>query len=119
MVFSYNYSCFFTITGILIIPFVKLYTVGVADANYIVPVFAVLITLAQASYSIRTPYETMVLAANHFKQTQNSAMIEVVMNVFISIILVFKFGLIGVAIGTLVAMLYRTFYFVYYLKKIF
>lgn len=108
---------FFTITGILIIPFVKLYTVGVTDANYIVPIFAVLITLAQASYSIRTPYETMVLAANHFKQTQKSAIIEVVINIFVSIILVFKFGLIGVAIGTLAAMLYRTFYFVYYLKR--
>lgn len=108
---------FFTITGILIIPFVQLYTRGVEDANYIVPVFAILITIAQASYSIRTPYETMVLVANHFKQTQRSAIIEVIINIGISVVLVFNFGLPGVAIGTLAAMSYRTFYFVFYLKN--
>lgn len=108
---------FFTITGILIIPFVQLYTRGVEDANYIAPVFAILITIAQASYSIRTPYETMVLAANHFKQTQRSAIIEVIINIGISVVLVFNFGLPGVAIGTLAAMSYRTFYFVFYLKN--
>lgn len=98
-------------------PFVQLYTKGVEDANYIVPAFAILITVAQASYSIRTPYETMVLAANHFKQTQRSAIIEVVINICVSVTLVFKFGLIGVAIGTLAAMSYRTIYFVFYLKN--
>lgn len=108
---------FFTITGIMIMPFVQLYTKGVEDANYIVPAFAILITVAQASYSIRTPYETMVLAANHFKQTQRSAIIEVVINICVSVTLVFKFGLIGVAIGTLAAMSYRTIYFVFYLKN--
>lgn len=108
---------FFTITGLLIIPFVKIYTTGVNDANYIVPVFAALITAAQASYSLRTPYESMVLAANHFKQTQNSAIIEALLNIIISVILVVKYGIIGVAIGTLIAMTYRTLYFVIYLSK--
>lgn len=108
---------FFTISGIMILPFVQLYTRGVEDANYILPIFAILITVAQASYSIRTPYETMVLAANHFKQTQKSAIIEVIINIGVSVVLVFKFGLIGVAIGTLAAMSYRTVYFVLYLKN--
>lgn len=108
---------FFTITGILIMPFVHLYTRGVEDVNYIIPAFAILITVAQASYSIRTPYETMVLAANHFKQTQKSAVIEVILNIGVSVVLVFNFGLIGVAIGTLAAMSYRTFYFIFYLKN--
>ena len=35
----------------------------------------------------------------------------------ITIALVFKFGLIGAAIGTLVAMVYHTCYFVWYLQK--
>lgn len=107
----------FSITGVLIVPFVKVYTAGVNDANYIVPVFAVLITLAQASYSIRTPYETMVLAANHFKQTQKSAIVEALINIIVSICLVKWIGLVGVAIGTFAAMTYRTIYFVLYLKK--
>lgn len=107
----------YTVTGILIVPFASIYTRGVNDANYIVPVFSFLIVLAQASYSLRTPYEAMILAANHYKQTQASAIIEASINVIASIILVIRFGLVGVAIGTLAAMTYRTIYFIYYLHR--
>lgn len=107
----------FSVAAILIIPFVQVYTADITDANYIVPVFAYLITLAQASYCIRLPYNIMVLAAGHYKQTQNSAIIEMTINVVLSVVLVFKFGLIGVALGTFAAMAYRTVYLAKYLTN--
>lgn len=107
----------FSVTAVLIVPFVSVYTVGITDAEYIVPTFAYLITLAQASYCLRLPYNIMVLAAGHYKQTQWSAIIEAIINVVISVILVFRFGLIGVALGTLAAMAYRTVYLANYLRK--
>lgn len=107
----------FACTGILILPFIKVYTANITDVNYYVPAFAICITAAQASYCLRLPYNIVVLAAGHYKQTQTSAIIEAALNIVISIVLVSKFGLIGVAIGTLIAMLYRTIYFVFYLKK--
>lgn len=108
----------FSITALLIIPFVKVYTANIEDAaDYIVPAFAYMITLAQAAYCLRLPYNIMVLAAGHYRQTQTSAIIEAVINVVVSIILVFRFGLVGVAIGTLAAMVYRTIYLALYLSK--
>lgn len=107
----------FTCTGLLILPFVEVYTANISDVNYYLPSFAILITLAQASYCLRLPYNIAVLAAGHYKQTQSSAIIEALINIVLSIILVSKFGLIGVAIGTLVAMCYRTAYFAFYLQK--
>lgn len=108
---------FFSVTAVLILPFVKVYTADITDANYMVPTFAYLITLAQAAYCFRLPYNIMVLAAGHYKQTQWSAIVEALINIVISVILVFRLGLIGVAIGTLAAMAYRTGYLVIYLKK--
>lgn len=107
----------FSVTAVLIIPFVRIYTSGITDADYIVPTFAYMITLAQASYCLRLPYNIMVLAAGHYKQTQWSAIIEAIINIAVSVILVFRFGLIGVALGTLVAMVYRTIYLANYLRK--
>lgn len=107
----------FTSTAILIVPFVRVYTANITDVDYIVPTFAYLITLAQAIYCIRLPYNIMLLAAGHYKQTQGSAIMEALINVFLSVILVFKFGLIGVAIGTFAAMAYRTVYLALYLSK--
>ena len=106
----------FGVTGLLIIDFVRVYTKGITDTNYIVPVFAVLFTCAIAVYSLRLPYNIMILAAGHYKETQNSAFIEAGLNIVLSVGLVFKYGLIGVAIGTLVALLYRTIYFAWYLS---
>lgn len=107
----------FTNTAILIVPFVSIYTMGVNDANYYTPLFACLLTLAAASHSLRIPYNMVIMAAGHFKETQTSAIIEVVLNIAISIVLVKKYGLIGVAIGTFISMFYRTCYFVGYLSK--
>lgn len=107
----------YSITAMLIVPFVKVYTNGVNDANYIQPLFGILLCLAMAIYAIRLPYSQMILAVGHFKQTQASAIIEAVLNLSISIIVVFKFGLISVAVGTIIAVFYRTIYFVWYLSK--
>ena len=107
----------FSITALLIIPFVRIYTKGINDAEYIVPLFAGLITLAEASYCLRLPYNMVVMAACHYKQTQWSAIIEALINVLVSVILVHQYGLIGVALGTLIAMLYRTIYFAIYLHN--
>lgn len=107
----------FGMTAVLINSFVMIYTQGVDNDNYYVPVFSILIVLAQATYCIRLPYNSIILAAGHFKQTQNSAIIEVLINVSISVLLVNRFGLAGIALGTLFAMLYKTFYLVVYLSK--
>ena len=104
----------FGCTCILIVPFVRVYTLGVTDANYIQPLFAVILTLAQAFRCIRLPYNVLILSGNHYKQTQNSYIVAAMINIVTSVLLVFKFGLIGVAIGTAIAMLYQTLWMVRY-----
>lgn len=107
----------FSCTAVLILPFVSIYTAEISDANYIVPAFSLLISAAQASYCLRLPYNMMVLAAGHYKQTQWSAIIEAIINIVVSVVLVRRFGLVGVAVGTLAAMLYRTTYLAWYLSR--
>lgn len=111
------YSLAFGCTISLIIPFVSVYTRGVNDANYIYPLFSLLITIAYLFYCMRCFYNMPVLAAGHYKETQNAAIIECLINLVISITLVRVWGLIGVAIGTLIAMLYRVIYLAVYLSK--
>lgn len=107
----------YTSTIILIVPFVSIYTKGITDANYIRPIFGVLLVLSEFMWAIRLPYSSITLAAGHFKETKKGAWIEAITNIVLSIILVFKYGIIGVAIGTLVAMLIRTIEFVYHANK--
>lgn len=107
----------FSCTLILILPFVTIYTKGITDVNYYRPAFAYLIVLAEFMWTMRLPYSSVTLAAGHFKQTKKGAWLEASINIVLSAILVFKFGLIGVAIGTLVAMIIRTIEFMYHTSK--
>lgn len=101
----------------LIIPFVRLYTSGITDTNYINPEFAVMLIIATLLYCMRMPYERLVVAAGHFKETQMAAYGEAIINIVVSIIFVIRWGLIGVAIGTVAATLFRFVYYAVYLSK--
>ncbi|WP_302160124.1 lipopolysaccharide biosynthesis protein [uncultured Ruminococcus sp.] len=107
----------FGCTTVLILPFVKVYTRNVDDANYVVPTFALLITLAHGMYCLRIPYNAIIRAANHYKQTQFNFISSAALNLIISIIAVRNWGLVGVAIGTLVAMTYQTVWMAWYNSK--
>ncbi len=107
----------YTCTILLIVPFIAVYTLGITDANYIRPTFATLLVLGEFVWAIRLPYSGITLAAGHFKETRKGAWVEAISNIVISLILVWKYGIVGVAIGTLVAMLIRTVEFVYHTNK--
>lgn len=107
------YSC----VMILIVPFVKVYTSGVTDANYVRPIFAYMLIIGEFVWAIRQPYNDLIKTAGHFKQTQKGAWIEAIMNIVLSLVLVYKLGIIGVAIGTLVSIFIRAIEFIYYTSK--
>ncbi|MBQ8201312.1 MAG: polysaccharide biosynthesis C-terminal domain-containing protein [Clostridia bacterium] len=104
----------FSTAVIIITPFIELYTRGVTDANYLRPAFGVVLLIAEAMYCIRMPYQSVVYAAGHFRQTRNGALGEAALNIVLSVILVHFFGLIGVAIGAFVSMVFRTSQYVWY-----
>lgn len=110
-------SVVFSVTTVMFVPYAKLYTIGVTDVEYAQPLFAYIITLAGAFGCIRTPYQDIVTVAGHYKQTRNGSFMEAIINICISIITVVKFGLVGVAIGTLVANLFRTIQYAVYMSK--
>ena len=107
----------FSCTMILIVPFVSVYTKNVTDANYIRYLFGYLIVISEFVWAIRLPYSSLILSAGHFKETRIGAWIECLTNIVLSIVLVFNYGIIGVTIGTIIAMTIRTLEFVYHANK--
>ncbi len=108
----------FTLAGLLITPFVIIYTKGINDTNYNQLVFGILIVIAEAIYLIKTPHLNLAYSANKFKELTKPAYIEAFINIIISLMLVNKYGLIGVAIGTIIAMTYRLIIQVAFTKKL-
>ena len=103
---------------VLVTPFVQVYTRGVTDVNYSRYLFGYLAIIGEMLFVLRSPYEALINAAGHFKQTKKYAFIEAGINLGISIIMVSKYGLVGVVIGTVISILYRNVVYAVYTSKI-
>ena len=107
----------FSSVYVMIVPFISIYTRNIKDVNYSQPLFAFLLTTAAVFFCFRIPYLTVITAAGRFRQTKWGAYGEAIINIGTSVILVWKMGLAGVAIGTVAAMGFRLVYSVLYLSK--
>lgn len=107
----------FTIACFFIHPFLRLYTSGVSDVEYIDPYLPFLFIAIQLLTAGRYPSDAMVHIAGKFRETQKSAMIETVINVGVSIVLVSIWGIYGVLMGTIVSSLFRTNYLIIYINR--
>jgi hypothetical protein len=109
----------YSVTALMIPNFLTLYTSSITDVNYMRPDFAMTMIVVTIISSTRIPYQMLVEAAGRFKETRNGAIVEVIVNLIVSIVMIHHYGLIGVIIGTLVASTIRTIeYSVYCMKKI-
>lgn len=101
----------------MIVPFVTLYTQGITDANYIQPAFALVLIMAEAINCISLPGTTLPVSANKLKETQWGAFGEAALNIVISGILIQWNPLLGVAIGTMCAEVFKSFFYMIYAEK--
>ena len=107
----------FSCCCVLIVPFIKIYTSGVTDVSYDEPVFAFLLCTAELAYCLRDPSSILIYSANRFKEVSRYAYLEAILNIAVSVLLVFKFGIVGVAIGTLTSIVCRHILQLIYLSK--
>ncbi len=102
---------------ILIVPFMSVYMRNVNDVNYMRTSLGVCIAFAQIFMSIRTPYVLLVQAAGHYKQVKVAGYVEAGINIVLTAVLVIKIGIVGAIIGTIIANIFRTVMYGYYVSK--
>ncbi len=68
---------------------------------------AILLSVVTIAYLIRVPYWALITSYGHFKETRMQAIIELIINVSISLVLVWFLKVYGVLIGTIVSSAYR------------
>lgn len=99
-----------SVTYILIIPFVELYTHGISDVDYINASFPIMFCLIQLLSWSRYVTGNLTGLAGYAKQTSWISLIEALTNVGLSVILVNFYGIIGVLIATVVALPLKVIY---------
>lgn len=97
--------------------FVSLYTKGLSDLQYADRLLVLLFVLIELLTIMRMPMLQTIHYAGHIKLTNPHIITETVINLVISLLAVFRFGMYGVLVGTAVALLYRTNAIILYTNK--
>lgn len=100
--------------GVLILPFIYIYTINMQDVTYVRPVIGALFTVIVFLQNVRIPGMTIICAAGHYKETRYQAVIEAVINIVVSLTLVWKLGMAGVLAGTVCSYGYRSVDIIFY-----
>ena len=107
----------YSVSMVMILPFVRIYTEGVTDTNYMLPEIAFLIVLNGLLYNIKTPQGMLVISAGLYKETRVRTLIQALIIVILGIILAPIFGLTGILIASCLSNIYRDIDLIFYIPK--
>lgn len=97
----------FSVSFVMIMPFIRVYTAGITDIAYDLPVVGFLAVLNCLVFTIQAPEKTLVRAAGLYRETRYRAIIQTLLCVVVGTVLCIWFDIYGVLIGLLVSNLYR------------
>lgn len=101
------FACYTVVTAFLM-PVIRLYTSGIADAQIYDSTIVLLLFAAVTVFSgTEIPLQQILNIAGKFDDTKHQAIWEMSINIVVSLIATWKLGMIGCLIGTIAALLYR------------
>ncbi len=123
---TYEYICYifvfivYACMGALLYPFISIYSVDFADAA-LYPQWSVVLCFTLSGFlgAMRMPAQTIINSAGHYRQTRSRAIVEMIINLAVSLALVRPFGIVGVLIASCVSHGYRLIDVIIYNEKYF
>lgn len=105
------YACAF----VLIMPFIRIYTSGITDADYNVPLVGCLMVINGFLYNLKTPQGMMVISAGLYRATRWRSTAQTVILIGVGVLLAPRYGLPGILVGCILSNLYRDIDLLFYI----
>lgn len=97
----------YSIAFITIMPFIIIYTSGVTDINYNVPIIGFLFVLNGLLYNLKTPQGMLVISAGMFRETRVQTTVQGLIVVVLGLALVPFIGIYGILVASILSNIYR------------
>lgn len=108
----------YTLMAVFLLPLIQIYTKGINDAEYTNAYLVLLFVLMALLSNGKLPSNHVLEYSGKFEETRSHAIIEMVINIVVSIFSILVWGICGAIFGTIVALLYRGTIMIYYSNKI-
>lgn len=107
----------YSVSFIMIMPFIQLYTRNITDVNYDVPILGVLFITNALLHNLKTPQGMLVISAGYYKETKLQVTIQGIIAVAGGALLAPILGLSGILLGAITSNIYRDIDLFYYIPK--
>ena len=107
----------YTLMAVFLLPLVQIYTGGINDTNYTNVFLVFLFVLMNLLSNGKLPSNHVLEYAGVFSKTRQHAIVEMIINIVISIFAIIKWGICGAIIGTIAALLFRGVMMIHYANK--
>lgn len=107
----------YTLMGVFLLPLIQIYTGGIHDAEYTNVYLCFLFVIMNLLANGKLPSNHVLEYSGKFRETQSHAVIEMIINITVSVAAILKFGICGAVFGTIVALLFRGTIMIYYANK--
>ncbi len=107
----------YSVSMVMLIPFVKIYTGSVTDINYADPKLGFLFVLNAFLYDIKIPQGMLIISAGQYRETRVQTTLQGLIAILGGILLAPKFGLYGILSASVISNLYRAIDLLFYVPK--
>ena len=107
----------YTLMAVFLLPLIQIYTQGINDADYTNVYLVLLFVLMNLLANGKLPSNHVLEYSGKFEETRSHAIIEMTVNIVVSIVAILVWGICGAILGTIVALLYRGTIMIYYANK--
>lgn len=107
----------YSIAFVTIMPFIRLYTSGITDINYDLPLVGFLFVTNGLLSNIKTPQGMLVISAGLFKETRWQTTIQGAIVVIVGTLFTLLFGITGVLIGLIFSNVYRDIDLIFFIAR--
>ena len=107
----------YTLMAVFLLPLIQIYTSGINDADYTNVYLVLLFVIMNLFSNGKLPSNHVLEYSGKFEETRSHAIIEMTINLVVSVVAILVWGICGAILGTIVALLYRGTMMIYYANK--
>ena len=107
----------YTLMAVFLLPLIQIYTSGINDANYTNVYLVILFVIMNLLSNGKLPSNHVLEYSGKFEETRSHAIIEMIINLVVSVVAILFWGICGAIVGTIVAIFYRGAMMIYYSNK--
>lgn len=107
----------YSVAFVMIMPFIRIYTAGITDANYDVPLVGALIVINAFFFNLKSPQAMLLIAAGLYRESRVQTTVQGVLAVALGCVFGSLWGIEGVLLGCLLSNLYRDVDLLFFIPK--